>query len=305
MLNEGIELLFLNPVDWEMVIPALEACQEAGVPVINVDTVVKDTRYVVSIIETDNYQAGVECAKDLMKRLPRAEIVIMNSPIQQSITQRIQGFKDTITRNENYQVVQEESGAGEIEGSAEVMGSLLKENIEFDVVIGGNDPTAFGVFSALIFITNDVLSAISHVKKLLLLNQGYKATQEDFNQGKVAFMPLAWEFLKTLTFDEEIQRDIFQDSQGVSVLKSVTQSDEAENIIKKNMEENEQVIDTNLLGEIIEKGVIAPKTQEYEQAVRLMDGEISNIIEENKNIESVVKIFQRNIESVYFLEKME
>jgi len=70
MLDEGIEVLFLNPVDWESVFPALEACKAANVPVINVDTVVKDTEYVVSIIETDNYQAGVECAKDLINRLP-------------------------------------------------------------------------------------------------------------------------------------------------------------------------------------------------------------------------------------------
>ena len=39
MLDEGIEVLFLNPVDWETVEPALKACQEKGVIVINMDTV--------------------------------------------------------------------------------------------------------------------------------------------------------------------------------------------------------------------------------------------------------------------------
>ena len=35
---------------------------------------------------------------------------------------------------------------------------------------------------------------------------------------------LAWEFLKQLTGNEEMQMDIFRYSQGVSVLKSVTGS---------------------------------------------------------------------------------
>lgn len=55
MIDEGIQMLFLNPVDWEKVQPALDACREAGVGIINVDTVVKDRDSVISIIETDNY----------------------------------------------------------------------------------------------------------------------------------------------------------------------------------------------------------------------------------------------------------
>ena len=50
---------------------------------------------------------------------------------------------------------------------------------------------------------------------------------------------LAWEFLKLLTYDEEIQMDLFRYSQGVSVLKSVTESKEAEEILQADMEKNE------------------------------------------------------------------
>lgn len=150
MIEEGIQVLFLNPVDWEKVKPALEACQKAGVVVINIDTAVKDREYVVSIIETDNYQAGALCAQEMMERLDHAKIMIINNPIQQSITDRVQGFLDTIEGNENYQVVYEEAGAGEIEVSAEVMADFLKKNIEFNVVLGGNDPSALGALSALL-----------------------------------------------------------------------------------------------------------------------------------------------------------
>ncbi len=149
MINEGIEVLFLNPVDWEAVKPALEACRKAGVIIINIDTVVKDREYAVSIIETDNYLAGVQCAQDMMERIESARIVILDNPIQTSISNRVQGFLDTIENDDRYKVIYTESGAGEIEVATHVMGEFLKRNEDFDVVIGGNDPSALGALAAL------------------------------------------------------------------------------------------------------------------------------------------------------------
>lgn len=149
MIDEGIEVLFLNPVDWVTVRPALEACREAGVVVINIDTVVKDREYVTSIIETDNYQAGVLCAQDMMKRVDTAKIVIIDSPGQASINNRLKGFMDTIEGNDNYQVVYTGTSRGEFEISAEAMQEVLEQGVDFNVVLGGNDPTALGALATL------------------------------------------------------------------------------------------------------------------------------------------------------------
>lgn len=149
LIHEGICMLFLNPVDWEAVAPALDACKEAGVAVINVDTVVKDRDSVISIIETDNYQAGQICALDMMKRKKSANIIILDNPIQMSITYRSQGFTDAIAGNDNYRVVYRHAAAGEIEVSSKVMEEILRKNIDFDVILGGNDPTALGALAAL------------------------------------------------------------------------------------------------------------------------------------------------------------
>ncbi len=149
MIDEHIEVLFLNPVDWEEVKPALEACRKAGVTVINIDTAVKDQDYVQTLIETDNYAAGALCAKDMMARTKRARIVVLDNPIQQSITQRTQGFLDEIAGNDAYSVVYQEPGSGEFEVGAEKMNSFLETGIGFDVILGGNDPTALGALSAL------------------------------------------------------------------------------------------------------------------------------------------------------------
>lgn len=149
MIEEGMQVLFLNPVDLDKVRPALEACKEAGVVVIDIDTMVKDMEYVTAAIETDNYQAGVLCAQDMMNRMDHARIVVINNPIQASINNRIQGFMDTVADYPAYKVIAEAGGAGEFEVSADAMAVLLKKNIDFDVVMGGNDPTALGALATL------------------------------------------------------------------------------------------------------------------------------------------------------------
>lgn len=149
MIEEGVAAIFLNPVDWIEVEPALIACKEAGIPVFNVDTEVYNTEFVVSVIASDNYNAGVQCAKDMMSKLPKADIVILDQPIINSINKRIQGFKDTIEGNENYRVVLQKAAGGELEVAMGVMNEILDDGITFDVVMGGNDPTAIGAIAAL------------------------------------------------------------------------------------------------------------------------------------------------------------
>ena len=61
---------------------------------------------------------------------------------------------------------------------------------------------------------------------------------------------------------------------------------------------SEQVISGELLCDVIEHGTITPKYYQYEtyeQMISLANTEITEIFEKNKNIESSMKIFQREI----------
>lgn len=149
MIAEGVDGIFLNPVNYETVKPALLACKEAGVPVFCIDTKVYDEEYVAFCVLSDNYDAGVQCAKDMMKKLDKAKIIILDSPRTYSIQQRVQGFKDTIAGNDNYQVVMQEVGNGELEVSMDIMNQIIDTGTQFDVVLGGNDPTALGILASL------------------------------------------------------------------------------------------------------------------------------------------------------------
>lgn len=149
MLEDGVVAIFLSPVDWKSVKPALIKCQEAGVPVFNVDTYVYDTEYVVSSILSDNYNAGVQIARDVMKKRKKAKIAIINHENINSTALRVQGFLDTIEGHDEYEVVVHEKITAELEVSMEITKKIIDDGIEFDVVLGGNDPTALGALAAL------------------------------------------------------------------------------------------------------------------------------------------------------------
>ena len=149
MIGEGVSAIFLNPVDWKGAKPALIACRNANIPVFNIDTYVYDSSYVASSVVSDNYQAGVQCAEDMMRRMSRANIVILNCQKMQSICDRVKGFKDTISSDSRYKVVKEISGGGELEISMAAMNEIIHSGIQFNVVMGGNDPTALGSLAAL------------------------------------------------------------------------------------------------------------------------------------------------------------
>src|SRR5690625_6223684 len=73
LISQGIDAIFLNPVDWEGIRPALVMLEEAGIPIINFDAEVKDFEYVTAYVGSDNKNAGFVAGEDMVKRLPRSE----------------------------------------------------------------------------------------------------------------------------------------------------------------------------------------------------------------------------------------
>ncbi|MGD6731584.1 MAG: sugar ABC transporter substrate-binding protein [Pleomorphochaeta sp.] len=161
MLNEGVDLLFINPVDWSSITPALLECRDRGVPIINVDTNVFAKQFVETIILSDNYGAGVQIAYDIMKKKTNPKIVIMNHEGIYSTSQRIKGLLDTFDENNyKYDIIFRGYSSSTLNDSMVNMQKFLDEDSsEFDVVVGGNDPTALGALAAIqkAKIDNDIL----------------------------------------------------------------------------------------------------------------------------------------------------
>lgn len=97
LIAQKVDAIILAPMDCTAVTEALTACEDAGIPVINVDTAVDATDKVVSVIASDNYKAGVECAEDMMSKLDEgSKIAVMNQPSGTACVQREKGFIETV-----------------------------------------------------------------------------------------------------------------------------------------------------------------------------------------------------------------
>lgn len=148
LLEEGIDLLILTPVEWDKAQSVVREVKSKGIPVIIVDTQVAD-RLVDCTIMSDNYSAGVQCARDMMARRTSARIFLLCHSSTRSGANRIQGFLDTIAKHPEYEVIASAETEGQTEISMPKVKQLLKEYGAPDVIMALNDPAALGALGAL------------------------------------------------------------------------------------------------------------------------------------------------------------
>lgn len=152
LIARQVEAIFLNPVDWKGIKPALEAARMAKIPVFVVDAPVFDDQLVVATIASDNWDAGVQCARHLTGklRITQGNIVLLTHPTAKSGADRIAGFKSGLAAFPGLKIIAEEPCEGQTEIAMPVMEKILKTHPEPIVaVMALNDPAAFGAIAAL------------------------------------------------------------------------------------------------------------------------------------------------------------
>ena len=150
LIVQNIDGMFMNPVDAEGILPALDQLKEANIPIIGFDTEVADMSYLVSYAGSDNYNAGKVCGEDLVKRCPDGgKIIVLDSPTMQSVTDRTNGFLDAIKESGvEFNVVGQQDAQGNQQVANEKATDLLTANPDVVAIFGGNDPTALGAYAA-------------------------------------------------------------------------------------------------------------------------------------------------------------
>jgi len=148
LISQKIDAIFVNPVDWEAIRPALVALNKAKIPIINFDAEVKDMDLVTAYAGSDNRNAGYVCGVDLVKRFPNGgPIAILDSPTMNSVRDRIDGFNDAIA-GKGFTVVFQKDARGDLPTATNITEDMLQSNPEVIAVMGGNDPTALGILAA-------------------------------------------------------------------------------------------------------------------------------------------------------------
>lgn len=148
LISQGIVAMFVNPVDRDGIIPALDALKEAGIPMFGFDTEVADMSYLVSYAGSDNYNAGYVCGLDLIEKCPEGgDIIVLDSPTMQSVVDRTDGFLAAI-EGKGFNVVAQIDSMGNQEQGNLNGTDALTANPDAVCIFGGNDPTALGAYAA-------------------------------------------------------------------------------------------------------------------------------------------------------------
>lgn len=149
MIADGIQAIFLCPVDWEKIAPALTELKEADIEIINLDTQVQDREEVDAYVGSDNINAGVICGEKLIEAAPDGgQVVILECTTQNSIIDRINGFEETIA-GKGFEVVERSETGGKKDEAKTQMGRILKEQDHITAVMCGNDQIALGALEAI------------------------------------------------------------------------------------------------------------------------------------------------------------
>ena len=102
----------------------------------------------------------------------------------------------------------------------------------------------------------------------------------------------AWEFMKLLTSDAQIQSEIFDYSAGISVLPKVTQSAETQNRLK---ESTGSVFNLDILESAMRKSVFRTRFRGYDNALEEVGLAVRSILDSNSNIQMEQIIWNRTI----------
>ena len=118
----------------------------------------------------------------------------------------------------------------------------------------------------------------------LLMGIGSRTRQEQ----------LAWEFIKTLCYEEETQLHLLEASQGMPVQRSAVQSPLLRQVLGNDIPGNGDM-DVEVIRQVMEEAVAAPNFRLYPSAMALADGEISRIISGEMSMDSGLLKLQREM----------
>lgn len=149
MLDMGIDVLVVTPVDWESLTPALERAKEQGVFVVVVDTDVWEDDLADCTITSDNYHAGAIVGEYFLEQCKEAELLIMTHETTKSGQDRVRGFLDVVEKQEGITVVQKIECEGQLEIAMPKLQEAIDSGVEFDHIFCLNDLAGVGAAAAL------------------------------------------------------------------------------------------------------------------------------------------------------------
>lgn len=148
LIQQKVDVILVNPVDSSAIEPAVEAANEADIPVIAIDRS-SDGGKILTLVASDNIKGGEMAANYIVKKLgDNAKVVQLEGvPGASATRERGEGF-DKIAKNK-LDVLDSQSADFDRAKGLTVMENLLQAHKDIAGVFAQNDEMALGAAEAL------------------------------------------------------------------------------------------------------------------------------------------------------------
>lgn len=146
------DIVVLTPSDSNGIIPAAKKLNEAGIPIVNLNTKIEgNTVDVETFIAIENYDAGFETVKRLCEMIEGSgEIIIIEGVTgAQTSIDRVKGAIDSLAEYPGVELVAQQSGDYNRAIAMDVVQNLLQAHPDVNAIFCCNDEMALGAVEAI------------------------------------------------------------------------------------------------------------------------------------------------------------
>ncbi|NIK13314.1 ribose ABC transporter substrate-binding protein RbsB [Alkalibacillus almallahensis] len=150
LIQQDVDVLVVNPTDSEAVVSAVEAANDADIPVVTIDRSA-DGGEVVAHVASDNVVGGEMAGDYIVEQLGGEGNVVelQGIPGSSAARERGEGFHNVVDEEDGIEVVAKQPAGFERAEGLSVMENILQTGDEIDAVFAHNDEMALGAVRAL------------------------------------------------------------------------------------------------------------------------------------------------------------
>lgn len=148
MIQQGVSVMLIDPVDSNAIKSAIEACDAAGIPVIAYNSPLNFE--IASTVATDNYLAGQLVGEAMGKALDgKGKVAMLTYNVAEVCLDRANGFKDAIANYPDIEIVEEQEIQPGTDTALPVAENILQSYPDLSGFFALNDPSALGCVAAV------------------------------------------------------------------------------------------------------------------------------------------------------------
>lgn len=148
LIQQGVDILLINPVDSSAITPAVESANSAGIPVITIDRS-SDGGDILTLVASDNVEGGEIAANYIVEMSGEGvdTVQLEGVPGASAARERGEGFNNVA--EESLNLIDSQTANFDRAEGLNVMENILQANPDIQAVFAQNDEMALGAIEAI------------------------------------------------------------------------------------------------------------------------------------------------------------